>query len=452
MARSAWGEAVPALLTPEDRIELLSSIEAARLFIICGAGLSQAAPSNLPSAAALARVCYDKYHPIAALHADLREDLDKLAGHFFNSGAFETAFIDGLVPWSELNGPPNLGHAAIGDFLVCGAVAAAISGNFDTMIERWVRQMRINFNAALDSATAEQAALAHSPLLKFHGCMDIARRQTVWATDQLKSDTAVQARIKSCSDWMKIKLAGKDLLFAGYWSDWDYLNSLMSDALADVTPARVWVINPIDTDELQSKAPKLWALVQAGTTKFTHIKGSADTALDELRQHFSQVWIQRFLELGKTALETELGQACDPTLTACFVGNSQSYYEFRKDAEGVASTRPARSRAPANTAQQASFAHLLLRRAGATHTGNWYDLQGKTIRIVNGGGRMLGTIETEFAEPASLPHADIVVAAGAEDFGLPADVVRTGEPGSIIRPASGSSWMDLRRARAELHI
>jgi hypothetical protein len=59
---------------------LLASIHSNRLVILCGAGLSMAPPSNLPSAARLAQNCADRYHEITGqlLDDDLRTDLEKL--------------------------------------------------------------------------------------------------------------------------------------------------------------------------------------------------------------------------------------------------------------------------------------------------------------------------------------------------------------------------------------
>jgi hypothetical protein len=78
-------------------------------------------PSKLMSAVAVARRCYDDYAPTQVLPAALREDIDQLAGHFLAAGQFRPLFINHLVPWDELTGEPNDGHAAVADFLLSGA-------------------------------------------------------------------------------------------------------------------------------------------------------------------------------------------------------------------------------------------------------------------------------------------------------------------------------------------
>jgi hypothetical protein len=65
---------------------LLGSIEANRLVLLCGAGLSMPPPSSLMSAARVGEVCYDRYEPTKTLPAAMRGKIDELAGHFYSTG------------------------------------------------------------------------------------------------------------------------------------------------------------------------------------------------------------------------------------------------------------------------------------------------------------------------------------------------------------------------------
>src|SRR4051812_6722945 len=103
---------------------LLGSIEAGNMVMLCGAGLSIPSPSNLKSAVQVARMSYDKWQPTEQLPAPMRDDIDALAGHFYAFGTFENVFIQTLVPWDDLVGEPNKGHAAIADLLICRATHA----------------------------------------------------------------------------------------------------------------------------------------------------------------------------------------------------------------------------------------------------------------------------------------------------------------------------------------
>src|ERR1700682_4970675 len=119
---------------------LLGSIAADRLMLLCGAGLSIPPPSSLMSALVVSQTCYDAYQHIVVLPPNLRDNIDLLAGDFFCTGEVESVFIGTLVPWNDLVGKPNIGHAAMGDFLVTGAATAVLSANFDVLIEQWAAE------------------------------------------------------------------------------------------------------------------------------------------------------------------------------------------------------------------------------------------------------------------------------------------------------------------------
>jgi len=162
------------VLSDQIVTELLGSIEAYRLMILCGAGLSMPAPSSLLPAWKVAEICYEKWRPIEVLQEPLRSDLDALAGHFHQAGHFKDRFL-GLVPWAELLGQPNAGHAAVSDLLVARAVHSTLSANFDPPIEFWAKTRKIDMRGALDGAEAVEFSAATNPLLKFHGCLDASK-------------------------------------------------------------------------------------------------------------------------------------------------------------------------------------------------------------------------------------------------------------------------------------
>jgi len=95
---------------------------------------------------------------------------------------------------------------------------------------------------------------------------------------------------------------------------------------------------------------------------------------------------------------------------------------------------------------------LLLRQAGAVQRAEGYDLNGRSIRVLNGAQSILGTLRGKFVEPPAAMQSDIVVAVGATDFGVPDNVVRSGRAGDVIRPDPAGEWYDLPGARAALGI
>ena len=286
------------IFDPPNLTRLLGSIEAGHLVVLCGAGLSISPPSNLMSALRVARACYDKWQPTEVLPATLRDDIDGLAGHFHAQGTLKSVFITTLVPWDDLVGEPNEGHAAVADFLICGAARAALSANFDGLIEQWSNRRKVAMRGALDGTEAVQFTRTR-PLLKFHGCFHRQPEETLWTQGQLQ-EPLIQGRVQSCSAWMKINLPAKDLLIVGLWTDWGYLNDVLANAIAVQGFNSVTVVDPATTADLQQKAPALWNKLSGGTVSFTPIQASGADALEELRTEFSKVWAKKFFQLWGT--------------------------------------------------------------------------------------------------------------------------------------------------------
>jgi hypothetical protein len=431
------------------RTRLLGSIEANRLVLLCGAGLSIPAPSHLMSAVQVSRACYDKYQPILALPPAMRDDIDQLAGHFYGNGEFESVFIGTLVPWDDLAGEPNPGHAAVADFLISGAAIGALSANFDLLIEQWAHRRKVAMRGALDGRAAQNLAATESPLVKFHGCLHIDREKTLWTTRQLV-DPTITDRINTCSDWMKLVLPGKDLLVVGFWTDWGYLNDVLANALSAGGFNSVTVVDPSAAATLQTKAPVFWTNLTTGTPHFQHVQASGSDALAELQIAFSRVWLKRFYALAKPLLEAE-GKTyapVDPDLPI------EELYDLRRDAEGTPYDRAARTKQPPVHAASAAFLQSLLLQAHAVRQGAWYEYDGKRVRVVQGAGEGINTVRDRYKEPPAAIQPDVIVCAGALALPIPGHLISSGAGTSVVRPASGGviPWLTIEQARAEFHL
>jgi hypothetical protein len=106
-----------------------------RLVLIAGAGLSMAAPSNLPNAATIAadaKVEYDARY--TGLKPPLPPGIEDQAQFFFCNhelGVYLTEFVDQDV----FAGCPNEGHVAVADLLLSHGIQAAVTTNVDILIE-----------------------------------------------------------------------------------------------------------------------------------------------------------------------------------------------------------------------------------------------------------------------------------------------------------------------------
>lgn len=439
-------------MTPAIKAKLLASMHAGRLVVVCGAGLSMAAPSNLPPAWRVAEMSFDKYaaETDPACDVAMRHDLEAFAQHFANLHTLRSVFIESLVPWPSFVRPPNPGHAAVADFLVTKAAVAALSANYDTLIERYAINNGFDFQNALDGDEATVRARTQGPLLKFHGCATRDRLATVWAPSQL-AEAPISDRIAKSKTWMAANLRQKDLLVVGFWSDWAYLNAILGTVLDGLAPLSVTVIDPSDAAVLEAKAPDLWALAHGAEVDFHHIQESGADALAELRKEFSQNYLRGVMLAGRPAFEAAVGIACDPLWLDPPDFDNEVLYGLRRDAEGVPAGQPATRSKPIQCEAVGAF-HLLLRQAGATHSPTGYDLGGRSIRVINGAGAVLSQLQARFVEAPAVDPTDIVVAAGATNLPLPASIVRPGHAGSIVRPTALGDWFDLDGARLELGI
>lgn len=430
------------MIEPATATRLLESIAAEQLFILFGAGLSMAPPSSLPSAAAVARTCRDRYR--TTLGSDLDPalgDVESIAQHFFAGGTFDGLFIGKLVPWDSFkNARPNVGHEAVADFLACKAIAAGVTTNFDMLCEGAAERIgEPDFRPIVDAADIPMPA-EHGALLKVHGCASRLRTETIWCREQLQR-SPTRERMQRFASWLAEKLCGRDLLVIGFWSDWAYLTELFAANLTSVGPRSVYVVNPDSDADLRQKAPQLWAWANGPGVGFQHIRLSGEAFLDELRRLWSARFVAQLMDAARPAYEAFFGPppGAAPDLSG---ETSQTLYALRRDLTGTPSTHPVRDRTPAAADHVAAAVHRRLIDRGATLGAHMYEVNGRRLRVISGRGRLLSEIRAgHMAEPPLLSRVDQVVCAGATEDPFAPHIVRGAEVGSIVRPGSSAEWV-----------
>src|SRR5438067_1794486 len=144
---------------------LLNSIEADRLIIFIGAGLSMAAPSNVPSAVSIAQALRSNYESVtgAQIPPACGLDLEKIADFFLSNNQFYSVALTRYVAWGPFRGNPNHGHNAVADFLSARILQAAITTNVDYLVEKASESIgEPDFQTALDGLAMNQVH-SHSP-------------------------------------------------------------------------------------------------------------------------------------------------------------------------------------------------------------------------------------------------------------------------------------------------
>ena len=440
-------------MTDEVATRLLEAIAANRLIVLCGAGLSMAAPSNLPSAASVAQRCAETNVACtgAALDPALQTDLGAMSLHFRNENRFENFFVARLVPWASLNGVPNAGHEAIADLLASGLVVGAPTTNFDYLVESAAGILgEPDFRAVVDAGDLAQDT-PHRPFIKLHGCAVRSRPSTIWCAEQLGDATVVQ-RMNEFRAWLGANLGGRDLVFVGFWSDWAYLTDLLTQFLGVAVPQHVYLVDPASATYLEEKAPGLWAWAHGPGITFHHCQESGRDFLDELRRRWSRLFVTRLMNEA-TATYTGLFGAPTGAVPAAGADNSPDLYALRRDLSGTPRNAPVRVRQPDAADHVAGAMHRRLLESGATYAQHRYDFGGRRIRVVSSRGRLLSQVRADFENEPPFPvPPEEVVCAGAISDATPSHLVRGSATATIVRPGATSNWVTHQALVAELQV
>ncbi len=432
---------------PDIRQGLLGSIAANRLVVICGAGLSMARPTCLPSAKALAASTARLYETITgdALDPRLHDDLEALAKFIWERGQLRTLFIQRLVDWAPFRRKPNSGHSAIADLLLCSGIEAAVSTNYDTHIEDAAFDLgEGDFRIALDGAQAQTCPPTQRPLLKLHGCCQCDRDNTVWLKEQL-GELVVSRRTALSRDWIRANLRQRDLIFVGFWSDWAYLNEVLERIVADLPPDEPRLAVLVDPDpwpSLVKKAPVLseWAQNGAAIT-FRHAQEYAEVFLEELRVQISLQFVRTVLSAAGRTYEGLAGHPparLRPPIAVS--GGGDELYGLRRDLTGMGPRDAVRTLRPDGLELIGAFLLALLLR-GATVKGGILQYQGQSLRVFNGAGKLMSQVRARLEAPQHLTiPVDEIICVNAFPDPSPPNIVRPGAGSTVVRPQAAATW------------
>ncbi len=436
----------------EEGVQLaFDAIVEDRLALICGAGLSMADPSKIPSAWSVAASAKQKYDAIYGADAEpLSEDIEEQAEFFHAQGRLSTTYLTKLVDIDTFSAPPNAGHFAVADFLLTKTAQIAVSTNVDALIEFAGDQLYGGIVTATRRDNAAAFYPANAPLLKIHGCWKSDPRQTVWAPSQLQCEPN-QSRIADCAQWIEQQLLNRDLVIVGYFTDWDYLNSLLERCLNAVNPSNVIVVDPSSTEDLEGKAPALFGVGERAIGGFYHIQCSGADFLDELRRRWSASYVRRALNSGNQLLAAAGDHRASQDNCEPPEATVEQLWAIRRDIEGLAPGYPCKNGEPIDAAAVGRMI-VILRYAGATLEGDIWNLNGQRIRVVRASGKALNDFERIHAGSASpLSAPDITIASGARDFGLKSDIARSGNPSNVVRNRS-SRFLTEEQAEQDLGL
>lgn len=440
------------LLTSDQGLEIaLDAILNDRLSVICGAGLSMAPPSRIPSAATLAASVQAEYQArYGAARPPLSNNIEEQAEFFFQAGELQTVFLRTLINPHTFEAPPNAGHRALSDLLLVSAVRSALSTNVDTLIETAGSHQFGRVETAVSGAAVAFLPQGSAPLLKVHGCWRADRDQTVWAPGQLAAEP-IASRIAENASWLALNLLDRDIVIVGFFTDWAYLNDVLARVLNHVHPSRVVVVDPAAPAAMAAKAPALHALGGRAKHAFGHVQQSGADFLEALRVAFSQSFIRRIAHAGIGDYTAMRGAPPPPALPEPLHSDPDSLWMIRRDLEGCRPNAPATLAAPPTEALL-GLTLLQLHEGGATADGPYWSLNGQRVRVIRTPNQFLHRVEATYAtDTPPVTSPDIVIAVGAESSGLPASIARGPSGGTITRGAA-PQWYTRTEAMGALGL
>ena len=433
------------LIDAELRERLLSSIAGDSLIILCGAGLSMAAPSKVSSAWHVAQHCASTYRKNTGsdLPETITDDIEAIAEHFFGRHELQNVFLRQLIDWSEfVSRCENRGHIAVADLLGAQLVDLVVSTNVDMLIEQAAKRLgEKDFYPVVIQDELNLNKDGHAPLVKLHGCATRTRFETVWCKSQLDVEP-LKSRIEQLAAWLRGHLPNRDLLVVGFWTDWAYLNAILEAAVVSTEPRSVIVVDPSSEDALESKSPALWKWTQENA-RFQHVSASGDQFLDELRHVISCHFINRVWEKGKQTYIELFGYepATTPSVDLDSFSTDQ-LYALRRDITGVPSTDIVRGTTIEDAHSLIGLLQLGLLLCGATLSSNEFTWNGTSVRLLHTPNESLSHVRNRFSvEPPNPKPPTRTVCIGAwDDGGVPQTIIQRGISQGIIRNTPDNSW------------
>ena len=410
-----------------------------------------AAPSCIPSAVELAESAKKKYDATyGGDRSALPLTLDEQTQFFFNHGELATVYLSTYVDRDAFAVPPNAGHFAVADLLLICGISTAVSTNVDTLIEFAGNMLFGQIGVGVSQDEVASLPADQSPLLKIHGCWTTDRSTTVWAAGQVLKEPT-KTRIHDCGQWLKTRLAGRDLLIVGYWTDWDYLNEVLQASFGEVNPRRVIVVDTCETEKFRKKAPALYDLGKRTNAEFYHVQSSGNTFLEKLRVDFSRGFIRQILHSGKSAYTDSTGIEPDNVWLEPVPEDAQVLWQLRRDLEGCNPNEPSKKRNPPKE-PLVGLTILQLQARGAVSNGSFWKLGEKIIRVISAANQSLHDVEFAFSckvPPVVAPAYTIAV--GAESATLSSNYARGSGNGTIVRGAA-TKWLSRAEAVREFDL
>ncbi len=267
------------MYAPKPMTEVVSAPAAAlagaalqrKLTIYAGAGISAAAPTSLPGAAALAQRLVAQTKSVVSFAGVDEWDLEKVADQIANRPQGEVLLIDALSRSADfLQARFSYSHSVMA-LLIADGAATVLEANYDDCIERAAFPEHLPV-AVTDSDRVDVNAGA---LLKIHGCA--TRPSTMLVTTDHLNNAPLYAQAE-----LAARLSAGNVLFIGLGSPADYVRKSLQAFVSKVSAASLTVVDP----KMSQWATTKWATVMPDLPQANRITSGADEFFDDLLRYY----------------------------------------------------------------------------------------------------------------------------------------------------------------------
>ncbi|WP_162602362.1 SIR2 family protein [Nocardioides daejeonensis] len=204
-----------------------------RLTIYAGAGISQASPTDLPGAAALADLIVTRLSGVMSFEGVDRWDLLAVADHIAAHEMGGALLRETALSVADFVGAPyNYAHEVLA-VLLCEGAATIFETNYDDCIERASRHE----HPPVARTASELLNGPSGPLIKAHGCVTLPPTM-LFTTEELDNvDLWASASVAA-------KLAHDTVAFIGIGSVADYVRTSIATVLAATGVEHLLLVGP----------------------------------------------------------------------------------------------------------------------------------------------------------------------------------------------------------------
>lgn len=264
---------------PPYAVALAHKARNGRLVIYAGAGLSAAAPTSLPSAAAMASSIFQRLSQLFPSALDCpSDDLNAVADAVAVLPGGEEALRETAVQVAEFTtASPNYGHKVLA-YLLLEGVIDVLTTNWDNCIERGSAQERLTAVVT----PSDRLQISGKSLLKIHGC-----------ASQPMSLLLTTAHLTSPPPWVfdetRARLGNSTVVFIGIGSVAAYVRKRIKEAVESISGIdNIRVVSPNIDEQWEQSG---WAALVPELSPDHRYAVTADTFLEKLASAYLMVML-----------------------------------------------------------------------------------------------------------------------------------------------------------------